>query len=84
MAVVNAEAELLRAAGAGADEPPRRAARAPAPARPAGGRCGPALALAGAVAVLVLGVLGGVLGTRRCDDERRAPWWPRSRRRRAT
>ena len=75
MAIVNAEAELLRAAGARADEPagepaPRR--RRFAVVRPGWWSVRPGLALAGAVAVLALGVAGGLLGAGalRGDDTR--------------
>jgi anti-sigma-K factor RskA len=65
MAIVNAEAELLRAAGARADEPagqpPPRRKRA-AVLRRGWWAVRPGLALAGAVAVLVLGTAVGLVG----------------------
>jgi anti-sigma-K factor RskA len=64
MSIVDAEAELLRAAGARAGEPegaPSRRRRI-AVRRPGWWSVRPGLALAGAVAVLVLGAIGGVLG----------------------
>jgi len=62
MAVVNAEAELLAAAGPRADEvAPRR--RRIAVLRPGWWSLRPGLALAGAVAVLALGALAGILGS---------------------
>jgi anti-sigma-K factor RskA len=65
MSIVDAEAELLRAAGARADEPegepaPRR--RRIAVLRPGWWSVRPGLALGGAAAVLALGALGGILG----------------------
>ncbi len=62
MAVVNAEAELLAAAGARADAPPARPAPAPGRRRSLGSWFSrPGLALACALALLVVGGLGGVL-----------------------
>ena len=64
MAIVNAEAQLLRAAGSRADEPageppPRR--RRLAVLRPDWWSVRPALGVAGAVLVLALGALGGLI-----------------------
>jgi anti-sigma-K factor RskA len=73
MAVVNAEAELLHAAGARADRPAATAAVAPErPGRRRRWSLRPGFALAGAVAVLALGtvlglVIGGGDGTRTID-----------------
>jgi anti-sigma-K factor RskA len=68
MSIVNAEAELLRAAGPEADAPERGRDREPrrrrvAVLRPGWWSLRPGLALAGAVAVLALGVLAGVLAS---------------------
>jgi anti-sigma-K factor RskA len=65
MAIVNAEAELLHAAGARADEaagePAPRRRRRLAALRPGWWSVRPAVALAATAAVLALGVLGGTL-----------------------
>lgn len=66
MSIVNAEAELLQAAGDRADEP--KAVAPPRERRRFGFGGGswslrPGLAIAGVAAVLALGVLGGVLGS---------------------
>lgn len=65
MATVNAEAELLRAAGPQADAPPRVVEHPRARARGRGwlGRIRPLPAIGAATAVLAVGVLIGVLAT---------------------
>jgi anti-sigma-K factor RskA len=66
MAVVEAEASLLRAAGPEADRPPR--ARAPRRRRAWLGRLRPVPATVLATALLALGVAGGVLVSGGSDD----------------
>ncbi|HVL94989.1 MAG TPA: anti-sigma factor [Solirubrobacteraceae bacterium] len=67
MAVVNAEAELLRAAGAEADRPPQPR-RGLAILRPRWWSLRPGLAVGAAMAVLAIGVFGGLLGSGVLDD----------------